>query len=175
MHRPESISSPVQYRPPRVEDAAGVHALVRECKPLDVNSVYAYLLLCTHFADTCVVAESEGIPVGFASGYLKPADPSVIFIWQVAVSPRARGRGVGTRLLEEVLDRPACRDVRHLETTITPSNTASWVLFRSFARARRAECRETTLFRRGDFGGDGHEDEQLLRIAPLGGSDRVTC
>ena len=34
--------------------------LISACPPLDTNSAYANLLQCTHFADTCVIAEREG-------------------------------------------------------------------------------------------------------------------
>ena len=47
------------------------------------------------------------------------------------------------------------------------ANEASWVLFRSFARTRHADCSQTTLFRKEDFGGHDHEEEQLLRIGPV--------
>ncbi|MPZ21267.1 MAG: diaminobutyrate acetyltransferase [Luteitalea sp.] len=157
----------VSYRAPRLADATQVHALVDACKPLDLNSVYAYMLLCTHFADTCAIAEQDGRPVGLVSGYLEPSTSGVLFIWQVAVSPTVRGRGVAKRLLEEVLDRPACRHVHHLETTITPSNEASWSLFRAFARDRNTNFHDSTLFRSEDFGTDDHEEEQLVRIGPF--------
>lgn len=154
----------VSYRVPTLADAARVRSLVDACKPLDVNSTYAYLLLCTHFSATCVIAERDHDLIGFLSGYLKPSDPAVLFIWQVAVSPTARGMGIATRLLEEVLNRPACRLVQHMETTITPSNEASWALFRTFARNRRASCTRSALFRSDHFGSEGHDEEQLLRI-----------
>jgi L-2,4-diaminobutyric acid acetyltransferase len=140
---------------------------VEECKPLDLNSSYAYMLLCAHFPDTCAVAESEGDLVGFVSGYRKPGDRSVLFVWQVAVSPRARGQGVARRLLDEIVARPEQAAVRHVEATITPSNRASWALFYSFAKERGAACARQTLFEEGDFGDQDHEPELLLRIGPL--------
>jgi L-2,4-diaminobutyric acid acetyltransferase len=163
----ETEATRVAYREPTLADAAAVHALIQECKPLDLNSPYAYLLLCTHFADTCAVAERQGSLVGFVSGYRKPADPAVLFIWQVAVSPRGRGQGVGRGLLEEILSRPRHAAVRHLEATISPSNRPSWALFESFARKRGARCATTTLFREEDFGDLEHDEEQLFRIGPL--------
>jgi len=169
MVSPPSVqtSIAIRFRRPQVGDAASVHALVESCKPLDLNSQYAYLLLCSHFAETCAVGEANGSLLGFLGGYLKPGDDSVLFVWQVAVNQRARGQGVGTSLLREVLDRPGCRSVRSIETTVTPSNQPSRALFHSFARARDADCVETPLFRREDFGSNGHEEEQLLRIGPL--------
>ena len=43
---------------PAVGDAKAIHALVGSCPPLDLNSTYAYLLLCAHFAETCVIDTS---------------------------------------------------------------------------------------------------------------------
>jgi len=157
----------VVYRRPELADAPAIHALVDECEPLELNSQYAYMLLCTHFSETCAVAELEGDLVGFVSGYLKPVDSSVLFIWQVAVSAAARGRGVGKGLLNTVLSCPACAHVRHLEATVTPSNRASWALFRGVARDRGTSCTEQTIFRDEDFGPNHHEEEQLVRIGPL--------
>jgi L-2,4-diaminobutyric acid acetyltransferase len=163
----DAKATPAAYRKPTLADAAAIHALIDQCKPLDLNSRYAYMLLCTHFAGTCAVAERDGALVGFVSGYRKPGDDSVLFIWQVAVSPQGRGQGVAAGLLEEILQRPPRAAVRYLEATISPSNRASWALFESFARKHGARCATETHFREEDFGGQEHEEEQLLRIGPL--------
>jgi L-2,4-diaminobutyric acid acetyltransferase len=170
MTTPDTIT----LRSPRPADGRRVHALVAACAPLDLNSTYAYLLLCTYFADTSAVAEQDGALVGFVSGFRRPDAPDTLFVWQVAVSAEARGHGVGGRLLRAVLDRAALADVRHVETTINPSNDASWALFRRLARERGAGCSERTLFGREDFGPDAHEDERLLRIGPLTRSTHVS-
>ncbi len=126
------------------------------------------MLLCTHFADTCVVAEDDGAVVGFLSGYLKPADPAALFVWQVAVSAGVRGQGVGSRLLEELASRPECAAVNRIETTINPSNRASWALFEKYAVKRGADCIRKRLFREEDFGAETHEEELLLEVGPFG-------
>jgi L-2,4-diaminobutyric acid acetyltransferase len=168
LSRTIAMLAAVRCRPPGRGDAAAAHALVRACPPLDVNSPYAYLLLCTHFAATSVVAEAGGRVVGFAGAYLEPADPSVLFVWQIAVGAEARGLGIGRAMLDELLDRPACRGVTHVEATITPSNASSWNLFRSFAAGRGAACTTTPMFGSADFGTESHEDEHLLRMGPIG-------
>ena len=154
-------------RKPEVADGAKIFALVSSCQPLDVNSEYCYLLLCHHFADTCVVAEEEGRILAFLSGYLPPSDGEVFFVWQVAIDPSMRGRGIGKRLVREALQRPALTKCRFLETTITPSNEASRRLFVSLARDLAARCTVSSCFSGEDFGHEEHEAEHLFRIGPF--------
>ena len=79
-------------RTPRAEDGAAIWNLVRDCKPLDENSMYCNLIQCDHFRDTCVVAELNGQIAGWISAYVVPSDETrTLFVWQVAVAPAARG------------------------------------------------------------------------------------
>ncbi|MFN3714734.1 MAG: diaminobutyrate acetyltransferase [Alcanivoracaceae bacterium] len=157
----------IRLRKPDSEDGARVHALVRRCTPLDENSLYCNLLQCTHFADTCVAAEIDGELVGFISAYIPPKQQSTLFIWQVAVDEKARGLGLASRMLAELLDRDECHQVQYIDTTITPDNEASWALFRRFADKRRYRTETFILFdSRLHFSG-AHKDEHLLRIGPF--------
>ncbi|VCU69096.1 L-2,4-diaminobutyric acid acetyltransferase [Pigmentiphaga humi] len=150
-----------------IEDAAGIQRLIQASPPLDVNSTYAYLLLCRHFRDTCVVATRQGQLAGFVSAYFPPTQSNVLFIWQVAVHPDARGCRLGQRMLEHLLARPLTQSVASLETTVSPSNQPSRRMFAALARARGAACVEESMFPPELFGQADHEDERLLRIAPL--------
>lgn len=159
--------SVISLRVPKRSDAVGVYDLVDRCKPLDLNSFYAYLLIIEHHGGTCVVAEKDGRTVGFISAYPKPGDGGKLFVWQVAVDSSTRGEGLGRRMLRELVGRPACREVRFIETTVTPSNLASRGMFQSFARSMDAACEEEEFFTAGDFGARGHEPERLMRIGPF--------
>lgn len=154
---------------PKVRHGVDIHRLVSECRPLDLNSVYAYLLLCEHFAQTCVLAERAGKVVGFVSAYRPPARSEAIFVWQVAVAEQMRGGGLAKAMLHELLARDAVRGCRYLETTVSPSNVPSRRLFRSLARELGAPVVESVLFSEKDFGEGGHEIEALLRIGPFAG------
>lgn len=156
--------SPIHLRPPILEDGKAVHELIQRCPPLDVNSSYNYFLLCSHFRDTCVVAEANNRIVGFLSAYLIPSSPETLFIWQVAVDEQARGLGLAGRMLDDVVARPACADIRALETTISPSNHSSRRVFERFAEKHQAESREGTFLEASHFGAETHEEERLIRI-----------
>ncbi len=155
------------YRPPVIGDGARIWALVRHSGVLDANSAYCYLLLCKDFSETCMVAEADGDVLGFVTAYLKPGHEDLLFIWQVGVARELHGQGVASRLLDELLQRERCRGVRYLETTITPSNTASHALFKGLARRLNANLSEQTYFDVTLFPGDDHEPENLIRIGPL--------
>ncbi|WP_127478152.1 diaminobutyrate acetyltransferase [Sulfurivermis fontis] len=154
-------------RKPHLADGQAVHALVRRCPPLDLNSSYSYFLLCSHHADTCVVAEQAGALAGFLSAYRLPQVPHTLFVWQVAVDAAARGHGLAGRMLEELLVRPSCAGVQFIETTVSPSNLASRRVFERFAAQRHTVWQEEVFLTRGHFGSEAHEEEILLRIGPL--------
>lgn len=141
---------------------------MRDSGVLDVNSVYVYLLIGEHFSRTSVVAETDGQLAGFISGYPVPDKPDTVFVWQVGVADAGRGQGIATRMLLEILRRPACAQVRYLNTTISPSNAASMALFRGLARRLGTDVTETELFPASLFGGSAeHEPEILFRIGPF--------
>jgi len=163
----------ITIRAPRLEDGAHMYALIKACPPLDVNSAYAYFLVCDHFKDTSVVAEMDGKLVGCISAYRRPDDPDALFVWQVAVHSDGRGKGLARRMLDAVADREASAGATRMETTISPSNTASRRLFASWASSRELELKEESYLEPDHFtaAGDdeGHEAECLFRIGPLPG------
>jgi L-2,4-diaminobutyric acid acetyltransferase len=160
----EDIS--IRLRSPVLEDGKAVHELIQRCPPLDLNSSYNYFLLCSHFRETCVVAEANDRIVGFLSAYLIPGRPDTLFIWQVAVDEAGRGQGLAGRMLEHVAARPVCANVTTLETTISPSNLSSRRVFERFAEKHQAESSEETFLEAHHFGTEAHEDERLIRIGP---------
>ncbi len=157
----------ILFRTPRFNDGLEIFKLIQAAPPLDLNSVYYYYILCRDFPETCVVAESENKVAGFISAYLRPQDPSCLFIWQVAVDRTMRGRHVASDMLEWLFKQPVCKNVTSLETTITPSNEASEKFFKRFADNRQAGCRTSTFLDAAQFGQEGHEAEILYRFSPL--------
>ncbi|WP_078888752.1 diaminobutyrate acetyltransferase [Streptomyces sclerotialus] len=154
---------------PRVEDGAAIWRIARDSRTLDLNSSYSYLLWCRDFAATSVVArDAAGAPAAFITGYLRPARPETLVVWQVAVDDAHRGRGLAAALLDGLAGRVAQEQgVTRLETTISPDNTASNRLFASFAERHQASVEREVLFDAGLFPEEGHEPEVLHRIGPF--------
>lgn len=158
-------------RRPTPEDGVAVNDLVEQCKPLDENSVYCNLLQCSHFSETCSIAELDGEPVGFVSGYIVPEEDNSLFVWQVAVSPKARGLKLAKRMIIDILRRPASRDVRNIKTTITPDNKASHGVFKSVARELGAEIERDVLFDAKEHFDGQQKTEVLWNIGPFKRAD----
>jgi len=179
------MSTAITFRAPVAADAAELWRLARDSGSLDLNSPYAYLLWCTDFADTSVVAgpgdarvadparvadaAHDGDVVGFVGGYRPPTDPDHAFVWQVAVAGDQRGRGLGRRLLSAFLARPGNRDARWLTATVTPDNAASLALFEGFAADLGVGCHRSERFGTELFPAETgvHQPELALRIGPL--------
>ncbi|WP_444939153.1 diaminobutyrate acetyltransferase [Microbulbifer sp. JMSA002] len=163
MSSPENIF----LRPPSLEDGMAVHKLIDSCPPLDANSSYCNLLQCSHFADTSVIAEEGDEKLGFISGYLIPGRTDTLFIWQVAVAEKARGLGLASIMLRNIIERPQCRSVRFIETTITEHNLPSWALFQSAAEKLSASLQSSPWMDSQTHFDGLHDSETCVRIGPI--------
>lgn len=161
----EERSARITFRKPTPEDGAAVNELIEACKPLDENSLYCNLIQCDHFRDTCVIATSGSDVVGWISAYILPDAPDTIFVWQVAVSSKARGQGLGSRMLNEIVSRPECEKITQMQTTITASNNASWSLFERFAEKQDADLSSEAYFKRDVHLNGEHPTEHLVTIS----------
>lgn len=167
---PSRRSGTYIYRQPSDRDGEAVWRLIASCPPLDENSLYCNLLQCTHFADTCIVAEVDGELRGWVSGYRPPDEQDTLFVWQVAVHRKARGEGLGKKLIRRLAERVRKHGVTRIRTTITPDNRASWAMFSSVAKALDAPLVEEEWFRRDHHFGGRHDTEHLVTIGPFGSS-----
>ena len=149
---------------PEVRDGIAMWEVATAAGGLDVNPPYAYVLWARDFADTTVVVRDGGVVVAYCTGYRRPSAPGTVFVWQVAVAPTHRRRGLGHQMLDALVERHD--DLAVLEATVTADNTASLALFGAFAQRHGAELTVSPLFTTADLGG-AHAAEDLLRIAPL--------
>ena len=164
MHKIEGSKPKITFRKPNREDGAAIWDLIASCHPLDENSMYCNLIQCDHFRDTCIVAEMNGEPVGWISAYITPDDEETLFVWQVAVSEKARGQGLGSRMLKELIAREECEDVNRLQTTITLDNDASWALFGKFSKGLNGKLKSQPYFKRDDHFDGRHATEHMVTI-----------
>jgi L-2,4-diaminobutyric acid acetyltransferase len=140
---------------------------------LDVNSPYLYTLWGHHHRRTTLVAECDGELLGFALGYLVPATARDLFIWQIAVDPSNRAKGLASLMLDTLC---GSLSPHAIEATVTGSNRPSDALFRSLARRHGATVEVVPCFDADHFP-DDHEPEHLYRIdlrSARHGSDRPT-
>lgn len=164
-------SRAIAFRELGVADGALLWRMAKESGALDLNSPYAYLMWCDHFARTSVLVEVDDQPAGFVLGFRPPDRPDVLFVWQVAVAARFRGLRLASRMLDALVERLRPRVV---EATVTPSNEPSQRLFRSLARRENCACSESPCFEREHFPNLGHEPEALFRIGPITHDTRTT-
>ncbi|WP_079528370.1 diaminobutyrate acetyltransferase [Halobacillus hunanensis] len=154
------------FEKPTVEDGSAMWELVNN-STLDQNSPYKYIMMCEYFAETCVVAKENDKLVGFVTAFIPPEQSDVVFVWQIGIDSSQRGKGVASKILNELVDREVCNEVRYLEATVTPSNEASQSLFKKLARDHKTTCTITECFPEDLFPGEGHEEELTFRIGPF--------
>jgi len=155
----------IKFRKPLVKDAIAISKLVKENPPLDENSNYMYVLLCHHFSDTCVVAEDGSKIIGFLSGLIPPRNPDTLFVWQAAVDSNYRNMGIANKLVSCACNQ-AGSNIKYVEATVTSSNHASLKFLQNFANDLGTNFVKKPLFSTETLG-NGHEDEDLVRIGPI--------
>lgn len=153
----------ISIKSPSLTDGASMWRLVRDSQQLDVNSTYLYCLLGEHFSDTCAFALVNQQAVAFVTAYRLPQQPHVLFIWQIAVAPSFRGRGIAKQLLQHLTQQPWFAEISEIQATVSPSNVASAALFRYFAQQLSAQVQVTPFLESAHLSAE-HEAEPLWRI-----------
>ena len=69
--------------------------------------------------DLPLVAEDEGRAAGIAWGRIDPAAPETAHLYQMWVTPEARGRGCGAMLLDAVIQWARGKDAKQLLLDVT--------------------------------------------------------
>ncbi|HEX7031305.1 MAG TPA: GNAT family N-acetyltransferase, partial [Gammaproteobacteria bacterium] len=127
----EYIEQPeVFLRSAMTHDGARMWAFVKEHGVLELNSAYCYMLMATHFGRHCIVADTaaDADPAdakemaGFVLSYRPPAKQGELFVWQIGVHPKMRGRGLAKHMLHQLLTLPANRGVQYITATVATGN-----------------------------------------------------
>jgi L-2,4-diaminobutyric acid acetyltransferase len=154
----------ITIRPTVLSDGQAITKLVKASGTLDVNSDYLYFLLADHFSKTCAIAVGDqGQALGFVTAYRLPEQLSTLFIWQIAVVEHARGHGLAKQLLRHFTKQAWFSTINQVVCTISPNNTASNELFKSFASEVGGRVR-IKPFLTSTHLGISHEDEPYVMI-----------
>ena len=117
------------------KDFLHVHELSGSIKGIVQHPGHFYKIMAAHFGDTFFVAkekkEDGSIEIlGFMMGFLSRKLDGCLFVWQIAVSKNAQGKGVGSRLLDHTINYArAVEDCRYIMATVEIDNYASQKLF----------------------------------------------
>lgn len=152
------------FRQPRSKDGFNIHKLIESCPPLDKNSLYCNLLQASLFKQSCLVATFNEQIVGFVSAFFKSDKVDELFIWQIAVLPSMRGKGLAFLLLQNLLQQKKLTTIKAIETSITKSNEGSWRLFNKFNKSYGNKSSISILFDKYEHLNEKHETEYLYRI-----------
>ena len=158
----------VQIAEPTSSDTGDIYGLIGQCPPLDQNSIYCNFIQAEHFSRTSAIAFGPGNEaIGFVSGFAIPERPHHLFVWQVAVSEKARGIGLAKQMVYDIVARPATVPFVFIEATIAEENAASWALFGKISKEYGAPLK-TIKRLRGDHVFNGEQpSEMLIGIGPL--------
>ncbi len=83
------------------------------------------------FADSCLVLEAAGEPVGFL---MSVRSGTTLFVWQIGIVPAHRGAGGSSLLYDALLTWARGAGVTGLTATIADDNEASRASLQSFCR-----------------------------------------
>jgi len=89
-----------------------------------------FLIFLENNPDTFLVAEYNGKVIGYVMAYLRPDLEG--HVMSIAVDPDYRGRGIGSALLSEVIERLAARGAKWIGLEVRVSNENAIKLYERF-------------------------------------------
>lgn len=165
---PDYTLDDIVIRQPQIDDTGDVYDLIGRCAPLDQNSIYCNMLQVFHFRQTSTIAEGpDGQVWGFVSGYSVPEHPQTLFVWQVAVSSKARGLGLGKEMIYDIFCREDNVDLRYIQATINRENGPSWGMFKKIARELDSSIDLKLLLTKEEHFDGEQDDEILIEVGPV--------
>lgn len=147
--------SAVSVRPMRWPDIEAVHAIevaVFEVDPWSAEQFWGELAQPTR---EYIVAEDDGVIIGYAGAYLLPPDSDV---QTIAVAPEAQGRGIGRLLLEELIAIAVRHDCAQLLLEVRSDNESAIAMYERFGFE--------SISKRRDYYASG-VDALIMRLRPL--------
>ncbi len=161
-----SSSSKILFRTAQPTDGVAVWQMVQQVGTLELNTAYFYVLFCTDFRDTCLVALDGDEVIGAIIGYRQPQDPDVAFCWQIGVMPAWRGKGLAGKMLKAWVELEGNQSARWIKATVAEDNQASQSLFKRLASDLGVNCRVRKYFTT-ELLPSGHCPEPIYEIGPV--------
>ena len=143
-------------RPMRWWDIPDVQALEEQLFPVDRWSVEQFWSELAQPTRRYVVACDGDVITGYAGVFILPPDADV---QTIAVSPAAQGRGLGARLLQELIGIAGVAGCRQLMLEVRSDNTAAIAMYDRFGFER--------ISTRPDYYAPA-VDALIMRLRPLG-------
>lgn len=119
-------------------DYAAVHELAGEIDGIVQHPAHVYKIMNDHFGDTFFIAKEDDEKgnehlQGFMMGFISHKVARHLFVWQIAVSPQAQGKSIGSKLLEYTIGYARkSNDCEAVLATVETDNVASQKLFEKF-------------------------------------------
>ncbi|MFT4849076.1 MAG: L-2,4-diaminobutyric acid acetyltransferase [Sediminicola sp.] len=154
------------FRSPTLSDGPDMYDLVKSSGNLDLNSRYCYLLLGTHFSETCLVGFDGSEMIGVICAYRPPEKQNCLFVWQITTAEEYRTKGIADSMLDHLVKKLQ-PTMNCIEATVCLQNDASLAFFESFASKKNTAFKKDLIFPTRLFKEDAHEDEYLINIGPL--------
>jgi GNAT superfamily N-acetyltransferase len=82
-------------------------------------------LFFTHFAPWTYVAERNGQPIGFLSGFRSQTDPTTVYCHFLGIAPDARGQGIGEALYQRLFADALAAGCSEVHAVTSPLNRGS--------------------------------------------------
>lgn len=89
-----------------------------------------------------LVAEIDGKEVGVASGLIRESDSKVANIYQMWVSPDARGKGIAASFLDEIKTWALDKESTSMALSVTTVNNAAVGLYQSYGFSPAGDTEE---------------------------------
>lgn len=115
----------VTIRGVKEKDFLNIMRVAAECAPVPLERDSIYHCFTRYFADTCFVAESSDLVIGFILGWISQVENTVAYVHNVCVAPEMRKKGIATRLYDRFIEAVKVKGCKKVFLIINPRNEAS--------------------------------------------------